>query len=205
MEYARLGNTGLKVSRICLGCMSYGDPERASPDGSKRWPWALSEDESRPFFKRALELGINFFDTANVYSAGSSEEITGRALKEFARREDVVLATKVHRGDERGTERSGALAQGHFPRSSTRACAGWGRTTSISTRSTAGTTGRPSWRRWKRCTTSCAPARSAISARRRCTPGSSARRSTSPSGADGRPSSRCRTTTTCSTARRSAR
>jgi aryl-alcohol dehydrogenase-like predicted oxidoreductase len=96
MEYARLGNTGLKVSRICLGCMSYGDPERAGPDGSKRWPWALREEESRPFFKRALEVGINFFDTANVYSAGASEEVTGRALKELARREDLVLATKVH-------------------------------------------------------------------------------------------------------------
>jgi len=96
MEYARLGNTGLKVSRICLGCMSYGDPDRPAPDGSPRWPWALREDEARPFFKRALEAGINFFDTANVYSAGSSEEVVGRALKDLARREDVVLATKVH-------------------------------------------------------------------------------------------------------------
>ncbi len=96
MDYARLGNTGLKVSRICLGCMSYGDPDKAAPDGSKRWPWALREDESRPFFKRALEVGINFFDTANVYSAGASEEVTGRALKDLARREDIVLATKVH-------------------------------------------------------------------------------------------------------------
>ena len=96
MEYARLGNTGLKVSRICLGCMSYGDPGRAAPDGSRRWPWALAEADARPFFKRALEAGINFFDTANVYSAGASEEVTGRALKELARREDIVLATKVH-------------------------------------------------------------------------------------------------------------
>jgi 1-deoxyxylulose-5-phosphate synthase len=96
MDYARLGNTGLKVSRICLGCMSYGDPDKAAPDGSRRWPWALREEESRPFFKRALEAGINFFDTANVYSAGASEEIAGRALKELARREDIVLATKVH-------------------------------------------------------------------------------------------------------------
>ena len=96
MDYARLGTTGLKVSRICLGCMSYGDPDRASPDGARRWPWALREDESRPFFKRALDAGINFFDTANVYSAGASEEITGRALKDLARREDIVLATKVH-------------------------------------------------------------------------------------------------------------
>ncbi len=96
MDYARLGNTGLKVSRICLGCMSYGDPDKAAPDGARRWPWALREEESRPFFKRALDVGINFFDTANVYSAGASEEVTGRALKELARREDIVLATKVH-------------------------------------------------------------------------------------------------------------
>jgi aryl-alcohol dehydrogenase-like predicted oxidoreductase len=102
MEYARLGTTGLKVSRICLGCMSYGDPDRPAPDGARRWPWALREDESRPFFKRALEAGINFFDTANVYSAGASEEVTGRALKDLARREDVVIATKVH----------GAMSQG---------------------------------------------------------------------------------------------
>ncbi|MGO8996686.1 MAG: aldo/keto reductase [Polyangiaceae bacterium] len=96
MDYVRLGNTGLKVSRICLGCMSYGDPERAAPDGSRRWPWALREEEARPFFKRAFDLGINFFDTANVYSAGASEEVVGRAIKALARREDVVLATKVH-------------------------------------------------------------------------------------------------------------
>jgi 1-deoxyxylulose-5-phosphate synthase len=96
MEYARLGNTGLEVSRICLGCMTYGDPDKVAPDGQRRWPWALREDEARPFFKRALEVGINFFDTANVYSAGASEEVTGRALKDLARREDVVLATKVH-------------------------------------------------------------------------------------------------------------
>ncbi len=96
MDYARLGNTGLKVSRICLGCMSYGDPEKPAPDGTKRWPWAMREDDSRPFFKKALDLGINFFDTANVYSAGASEEVTGRALKTLARREDIVLATKLH-------------------------------------------------------------------------------------------------------------
>jgi aryl-alcohol dehydrogenase-like predicted oxidoreductase len=76
--------------------MSYGDPDRLAPDGSRRWPWALREVDARPFFKRALELGINFFDTANVYSAGASEEVVGRAIKDFARREDIVLATKVH-------------------------------------------------------------------------------------------------------------
>jgi 1-deoxyxylulose-5-phosphate synthase len=90
MEYVKLGSTGLDVSPICLGCMSYGDPARGPH------PWSLDEETSRPFFRRAIEAGINFFDTADVYSAGSSEEITGRALRDFARREDIVLATKVN-------------------------------------------------------------------------------------------------------------
>lgn len=90
MDFINLGKTGLKVSRICLGCMTYGEPER----GNHRW--TLTEEASRPFIKRALELGINFFDTANVYSDGSSEEIVGRAIRDFARREEVVIATKVH-------------------------------------------------------------------------------------------------------------
>ncbi|MCX7846368.1 MAG: aldo/keto reductase [Dictyoglomaceae bacterium] len=90
MEYVRLGNTGLKVSRICLGCMSFGD--------SEKWihKWVLDEENSRPIIKRALELGINFFDTANVYSLGRSEEILGKALKDFANREEIVIATKVY-------------------------------------------------------------------------------------------------------------
>jgi aryl-alcohol dehydrogenase-like predicted oxidoreductase len=95
MEYRRLGNTGLTVSRICLGCMSYGDPAASLPAFPLRWQWALPEEQSRPFFKRAIELGINFFDTANVYGFGASEQITGRALRELARREEVVIATKV--------------------------------------------------------------------------------------------------------------
>ena len=90
MEQVRLGRTGLEVSRICLGCMSYGDPARGGH------AWSLDEEASRPFLARAIELGITFFDTANVYSAGSSEEIVGRALKDFAKRDEVVLATKVH-------------------------------------------------------------------------------------------------------------
>src|SRR3954467_10241190 len=90
MQYARLGNTGLKVSRICLGCMTYGVPDRGTH------PWSLPEDQSRPYIRQALEAGINFFDTANVYSDGTSEEILGRALRDFARREEVVIATKVH-------------------------------------------------------------------------------------------------------------
>jgi len=88
MEYTRLGNSGLKVSRVCLGMMSYGDPN---------WrEWVLSEEEGRPFVQRALELGVNFFDTADVYSLGVSEEVTGRALRDFARRDQVIVATKVH-------------------------------------------------------------------------------------------------------------
>ncbi|WP_369137070.1 aldo/keto reductase [Modestobacter versicolor] len=90
MEYTRLGTTGLQVSRICLGMMSFGDPTRGGH------PWSLPEEESRAVIKQALDAGITFFDTANVYSAGSSEEITGRAVRDFADREDVVLATKVH-------------------------------------------------------------------------------------------------------------
>ncbi len=90
MLTTRLGKTGLEVSRLCLGCMSYGVPGQGTHD------WTLPEDEARPFIRKALELGINFFDTANVYSAGTSEEIVGRALKDFAKRDDIVLATKVH-------------------------------------------------------------------------------------------------------------
>ncbi|MGF7034834.1 aryl-alcohol dehydrogenase-like predicted oxidoreductase [Paenibacillus mucilaginosus] len=89
MEYVKLGSTGLDVSRLCLGCMSYGVPERGAH------PWSLNEEQSRPFIKRALELGINFFDTANMYSDGTSEEIVGRALKDYANRDEVVIATKV--------------------------------------------------------------------------------------------------------------
>src|ERR1700726_164695 len=90
MEYVKLGRTGLDVSRLCLGCMSYGVPERGPH------PWSLDNDAARPFIKQALDLGINFFDTANIYSDGTSEEIVGRALKDFACRDEIVLATKVN-------------------------------------------------------------------------------------------------------------
>jgi 1-deoxyxylulose-5-phosphate synthase len=95
MDYVNLGKTGLKVSRICLGCMTYGAPATGKiPPGSHAW--ALSEEESQPFLRQALELGINFFDTANVYSRGASESILGRFLKANTRREAVVIATKVN-------------------------------------------------------------------------------------------------------------
>jgi aryl-alcohol dehydrogenase-like predicted oxidoreductase len=95
MEYVNLGRTGLKVSRICLGCMSYGAPATGELKGG-RHAWTLNEEQSQPFLRKALELGINFFDTANVYSSGASEEVLGRFLKTHARREAVVIATKVH-------------------------------------------------------------------------------------------------------------
>jgi aryl-alcohol dehydrogenase-like predicted oxidoreductase len=101
MKYTKLGRTGLDVSRLCLGCMSYGVPDRGNH------PWTLGEAESRPFIKRALDLGINFFDTANVYSDGTSEEIVGRALLDYAPRAEVVIATKVHGRMRKGPNGAG--------------------------------------------------------------------------------------------------
>jgi 1-deoxyxylulose-5-phosphate synthase len=91
MDYVKLGNSGLQVSRICLGAMSYGQ----ATTGMIRWEWTLNEADSRPFIKSALEQGINFFDTANIYSDGESERVLGRALRDFAARDEVVIATKV--------------------------------------------------------------------------------------------------------------
>ncbi|MGW2715772.1 aldo/keto reductase, partial [Streptomyces sp. NPDC001356] len=90
MQYVKLGSTGLDVSRICLGCMTYGVPDRGTHE------WTLDEEASRPLIRQALEAGVNFFDTANVYSDGTSEEIVGKALRDFAHRDEIVLATKVH-------------------------------------------------------------------------------------------------------------
>jgi 1-deoxyxylulose-5-phosphate synthase len=108
MEYVKFGSTGMKVSRLCLGCMTYG---------SKQWrEWVLEEEESRPYIKHALEVGINFFDTANIYSLGVSEEIVGRALKEYGSRDEVVIATKLYnpmRSDPngRGLSRKAILSE----------------------------------------------------------------------------------------------
>jgi aryl-alcohol dehydrogenase-like predicted oxidoreductase len=105
MDYVRFGKTGLKVSRLCLGCMTYG---------SAKWrDWVLEEDASRPFFREAIERGVNFFDTADVYSLGVSEEITGRALKDFAKRQEVVVATKVH-GKMGEYANAGGLSRKHI-------------------------------------------------------------------------------------------
>ena len=101
MDYVKLGRTGLDVSRISLGCMTYGEPDRGNH------AWTLTESESLPLLRQAVELGINFFDTANVYSDGSSEEIVGRALTEYTRRDEVVIATKVHGRMRRGPNGAG--------------------------------------------------------------------------------------------------
>ncbi|EME5141344.1 aldo/keto reductase [Pseudomonas aeruginosa] len=107
MDYVRLGSTGLKISRLCVGCMTYGDPA---------WrPWVLREEQSRPLIRQALEAGINFFDTANIYSMGESERIVGRAIRDFARREEVVIATKAFfpmsdKPNDRGLSRKHILA-----------------------------------------------------------------------------------------------
>ncbi len=102
MEYVKLGNTGLDVSRICLGCMSFGTAE-----GWFHNQWALNEEDSRTIIKRAVDLGVNFFDTANVYAYGTSEEILGRALKDYANRDEVVIATKIHGKMHEGPNGSG--------------------------------------------------------------------------------------------------
>ncbi|WP_431935656.1 aldo/keto reductase [Micromonospora sp. RP3T] len=107
MDYVTFGSTGLQVSRLCLGCMSYGEPGRGTH------PWSLPEDHARPFIRQALELGVNFFDTANVYSDGTSEEIVGRALQDFADRDEVVIATKVHGRRGSGPNRGG-LSRKHI-------------------------------------------------------------------------------------------
>ncbi|HZZ30357.1 MAG TPA: aldo/keto reductase [Phenylobacterium sp.] len=108
MEQVRLGNTGLKVSRLCLGCMTYGSPQWRS--------WVLDLEQSKPFFQSAIEKGITFFDTANIYSIGASEEVTGHWLRQFARREEIVVATKVNGpmgqgSNEKGLSRKSIMAQ----------------------------------------------------------------------------------------------
>src|SRR5688572_24049432 len=198
MEYIRLGNCGLKVSRLCLGCMSYGVPERGAH------PWTLGEEQSRPFIARSLELGINFFDTSNSYSDGTSEEIVGRALRDFAKRDEVVIATKVFfplrkDANARGLSRKAILRE------------------IDSSLARLGTDYVDLYQihRWDYATpieetlealdAVVKAGRRAISAHRRCTPGSFVKRFISPTYTAGRGSCRCRTTTTCCIVKRSAK
>ncbi len=198
MDYIKLGRTGLDVSPIAIGAMTYGEPGRGHP------VWSLDEEASRPLIKHALESGINFFDTANLYSQGSSEEILGRALRDFADRDDVVIATKVRHPmrpgpNGKGLSRKAILTE--IDHSLRRLGTDYVDLYQIHRLDQA----TPWRRRSKRCTISSRPARSATWARPRCTPGSSPRPCTSRNVTAGRASSRCRTTTTCSPARRGAR
>src|ERR1700720_3122799 len=151
MDYVNLGKTGLKVSRICLGCMTYGQPAigKIKP-GSHTW--ALNEEESQPFLRQALDLGINFSDTANVYSAGASEEVLGRFLRAHTRREAVVIATKLY-GQMRDDPNGQGLSRKEIFMNSNRACAVSKPTTWTCTKSTAGTTRRRLKKHWRRYTT----------------------------------------------------
>ena len=199
MQFTNLGNTGLKVSRLCLGMMTYG---------STTWrPWILDEDAARPFFQRALERGINFFDTADMYSRGVSEEVIGpRAARSFAQRDQVVIATKVFFPMGDGPNERRPVAQAHPRRRSTRRCAGSASTTSTSTRSTASTTTRRSRRRSRRLHDIVQVGQGALHRRvehvRVAVREDAAHRRARTAG---RGSSRCRTTTTWSIARKSAR
>ena len=147
MEHVTLGGTGLRVSRVCLGMMSFGD--------ARDRPWVLDEDDAEPIVRRAVEGGITFFDTADVYNGGAERGRHRAAAAEALRqREEYVVATKVCMADDARRERRRALAQAH-PRVDRRvARSGSGSTTSTCTRSTAGTRARRSRRRWRRCTTS---------------------------------------------------
>ena len=194
MQYVNLGMTGLRVSRVCLGMMSFG------ANADRRW--ALAEAEAEPIIRRAVEGGITFFDTADVYNGGESEVVTGRAL-EAPTREELVVATKVH-GRTMPGENGRGLSRKHVMASIDASLLRLGLDYVDLYQIHRWDPRRRSRRRWTRCTTSSRPARRATSARAACSRGSSRRRRPSPS-AGRRGSSRCRTTTTSSTARRSGR
>jgi Aldo/keto reductase family len=197
MEYIRLGASGLKVSRIALGCMSFGDP-------SKGRPWTLDDDAAEPVFRQAVELGITFWDTANVYSQGTSEEITGRALREYTRRDDIVLATKVfwpmHSGPGGGgLSRKAILEQidGSLARLGTDYIDLY--------QIYRFDPDVPVEKTRRRCTTWSRPARPATSVPPPCGPGGSPRCSTPPASTAGPGSCPCKTSTACCSAKKNAR
>ena len=154
MQYTRLGRSGLKVSRRRLGCMSYGQAAAGMHQ------WTLDEDAAAPFFRQAVELGVTFWDTANVYQGGTSEEFVGRAIHRYSRREDIVLATKVTGRCTTAPAAADCPARPSWS-SSTRRCAGWAPTTSTCTTSTGSMTRCRSRRPWRPCTTWSRPGRCA--------------------------------------------
>ncbi len=198
MEKTRLGSTGLKISRLALGCMSYGDPSSEDAD-----EWALADDQAQPYFQQAIELGITFWDTANVYQAGTSEEVVGRAIQRYARREDIVLATKVHGRMHDGAGGSGLSRKAileQIDASLVRLRTDYVDLYQIHRFDPE----TPVEETMEALHDVVRPERRAISARPRCTHGSSPSCSTPPASAAGPGSSRCRTSTTCCAARTNA-
>ena len=198
MQYIKLGTTGLDVSPIAIGAMTYGEPDRGHP------VWSKGEDEARPLIRHALDAGINFFDTANMYSNGSSEEILGRALKDFGDRDAVVIATKLRHPmrtgpNGRGLSRKAVITEVDH---SLRRLG----TDYIDLYQIHRNDHSTPWEETLEALSDLVKAgRCGTSVRPRCTPGSSRRRCICSSRTAGRGSCRCRTTTTCSPARRSGR
>jgi aryl-alcohol dehydrogenase-like predicted oxidoreductase len=186
MEYVKLGRTGLEVSRVCLGCMSYGVPDRGNH------AWSIGEEDARPFIQRALEGGINFFDTANRYSLGSSEEILGRAIKDFARRDEVVIATKVY-GRMRPGPNGGGLSRKAIMREIDDSLRRLGTDYVDLYQIHRWDDGTPIEEPSRRCTTSSRPGRPATSAPPQCMPGSSHAPLEFPNAMAGPALSACRT------------
>src|SRR5437588_962783 len=185
MEYTKLGRTGLDVSRICLGCMSYGGGNLGNH------AWSLPEEESRPFIKKALEAGINFFDTANRYSLGNSEEILGRAIRDFARRDEVVITTKVYGRMRPGPNGAGLSRKAIFAEIDV-SLGRLGMDYVDLYQIHPGTTTPRSRKRSKRCTMSSRWARPVTSVRRQCTHDDSPAPSASPNATAGPVSSACK-------------
>ena len=198
MDYVKLGRTGLEVSRICLGCMSYGVPDRGNHAGS------IDEAESRPLIQKALEGGINFFDTTNRYSLGSSEEILGRAIKDFVRRDEVVIATKVY-GRMRPGPNGGGLSRRAILREIDDSLRRLGTGYVDLYQVHRWDYGTPIEETLEALHDIVKAARSAISAHRQCMHGSLRGPWARPNAMAGRASSACRTSSTSSIERRSGR
>ena len=196
MKYIPLGRTGMSVSRVCLGCMSFGD---------KSWrPWVLDEEEAQPFFKKAVEAGVNFFDTADVYSTGRSEEITGKELRTYANLEECVVATKVRLTMGKGPNMVG-LSRKHIQQGCEASLRRLGIEAIDLYQIHRFDPVTPSRRPWRRSTCSSGRGRCGTSGPARARRGGSANRCRSRRKTAGRGSRRCRTITTSSTARRNAR
>jgi aryl-alcohol dehydrogenase-like predicted oxidoreductase len=198
MDYIKLGNTGLDVSPIAIGAMTYGDPNRGHP------VWSLGQEQSRPLIKHALEAGINFFDTANLYSQGSSEEILGRALRDFADRDDMVIATKLRHPMRPGPNGKGLSRKAimtEIDHSLRRLGTDYVDLYQIHRNDHT----TPLEETLEPCTISSRPARCATSARPQCRRGNSPKRCTPNGPTAGPVSCRCKTTTTCSPVKRNGR